>query len=117
MAEKPEVCLIEPINRRSYSERTSRVIDAEVRKIVNDQYVYAKKLLIDNRDKLDRIAEAALERETLDHAELAALIEGRELPPRVRIVIPRYSDKKASAKEKRKTSIFQPRPREVPQGG
>ncbi len=103
--------------RKNYSERTSREIDSEVRKIVRTQYDYAKKLLEDNRAALDRIAEAALDRETLDRTELAALIEGRELPPRVRIILPRYSDKAAKAKEKRKTSIFQPRPREIPQGG
>jgi hypothetical protein len=45
-------------------------------------------------------------------------MEGRELPPRKRVVIPRYSEKSANkSKEKRKTSIFAPRPREVPQGG
>jgi cell division protease FtsH len=103
--------------RKNYSERTSREIDAEVKKLVKAQFDYAKKLLEDNRDKLDRIAEAALERETLDHNELEACVEGRELPPRAQIIIPRYADKAAKAKEKRKTSIFQPRPREVPTGG
>jgi hypothetical protein len=43
-------------------------------------------------------------------------MEGRELPARQRVVIPRYSDKAAKAKEKRKASIFQPRPREIPSG-
>ena len=105
------------MGRKRYSERTSRLIDAEVKKLVKTQFEYAKKLLEDNRDKLDRIAEAALERETLDHVELEACIEGRELPVREKIVIPRYADKAAKAKEKRKTSIFQPRPREVPTGG
>jgi cell division protease FtsH len=105
------------MGRKRYSERTSRQIDSEVKKLVKAQYAYAKKLIEDNREKLDRIAEAALERETLDHHELEACIEGRELPVREKIVIPRYSDKSAKAKEKRKTSIFQPRPREVPTGG
>jgi len=102
--------------RKNYSERTAREIDAEVKKLVKQQFDYAKKLLEDNRDKLDRIAEAALERETLDHTELEACVEGRELPVRERVVIPRYSEKAAKAKEKRKASIFQPRPREVPTG-
>ena len=60
---------------------------------------------------------ALLERETIDAEELQAIMEGRELPTRQRIVIPKYSEKAAKAKEKRKASIFQPRPREVPTGG
>ena len=103
--------------RKNYSERTAREIDAEVKKLVNTQFNYAKKLLEDNRDKLDRIAEAALDRETLDHLELEACIEGRPLPDREKIILPRYADKTAKAKEKRKTSIFQPRPRDVPSAG
>ncbi len=54
--------------------------------------------------------------ELLDQVELAACIEGTGLPQREKIIIPRYSEKAAKAKEKRKTSIFQPRPREVPTG-
>jgi cell division protease FtsH len=68
-------------------------------------------------DKLNAIAEALLERETLDSEELDALMEGRPMPPRERVVIPTYADKRNDAREKRKGSIFQPRPREVPSGG
>ena len=39
------------------------------------------------------------------------------MPPRERVVIPTYADKRNEAREKRKGSIFQPRPREVPSGG
>jgi len=63
------------------------------------------------------VAESLLERETLDSEELDAIMEGREMPPRERVVIPTYADKRNEAREKRKGSIFQPRPREVPSGG
>ena len=49
--------------------------------------------------------------------ELDALMESRPMPPRERVVIPTYADKRNEAREKRKGSIFQPRPREVPSGG
>ena len=103
--------------QKDYSEQTSREIDDEVRRIVLEQHARATKLLTEHMDKLDAIAEALLERETLDAEELQAIVDGNELPPRQRVVIPRYSEKAAKAKEKRKTSIFQPRPREVPTGG
>jgi cell division protease FtsH len=103
---------------KEYSEDTARDIDDEVRRIVREQYDRATNLMKDKLDKLDLLAEALLDRETIDSEDIAAVMEGRELPPRKRVVIPRYSEKSAAkAKEKRKTSIFSPRPREVPQGG
>jgi cell division protease FtsH len=104
--------------RKEYSEDRAREIDAEVTRIIDEQYARARQMILEHRDKLDAIAEALLDRETVDSEELKAIMEGRELPPRKRVVIPRYSEKSANkSKEKRKTSIFAPRPREVPQGG
>ena len=105
------------IRQKEYSEQTAREIDDEVRRIVTVQYDRARKAIEENVDKLDAIATALLERETIDAEELQAIMEGRELPTRQRIIIPKYSEKAAKAKEKRKASIFQPRPREVPTGG
>jgi cell division protease FtsH len=68
---------------RDFSEETARQIDAEVRRFVNDGYDSAKKLIEENRDKLARIAEALLEREVLDAAELKLILEGKPLPARV----------------------------------
>ncbi len=102
---------------KDYSEKTAQEIDAAVREIVSEQYDRARVLLAANRDKLDRIAEALLVRETLDRTELEALMEGRELPARQQVHIPRYSERTKENKERRKGSIFQPRPREVPSGG
>ncbi len=51
------------------SEQTQHLIDEEVRRLVEDLYDEALALLTDNRDKLDRLAEALLEQETLDQAE------------------------------------------------
>ena len=67
--------------------------------------------------RLDAIAEALLERETLDHDEIQSIMNGETLPPRTRVVIPTYAEKQAAAKDKRKGAIFTPRPREVPSGG
>ncbi|MEM7605058.1 MAG: ATP-dependent zinc metalloprotease FtsH [Myxococcota bacterium] len=99
---------------KEYSQAVARDIDDEVRRIIDEQYKRARQLLEDNRDKLDAIAEALLERETIGRPEIEAILEGRELPPPERVIIPSYADKRREAKEKRKGSIFQPRPREVP---
>jgi cell division protease FtsH len=103
--------------RGEYSEDTARRIDEEVHSIVTEQYVRVKKLVQENADKLDAMAKALLERETLDHDEILAVMEGRELPERKRIVVPTYAEKQRKTKDKKKGSIFTPRPREVPTGG
>ena len=69
------------VARRDFSEKKSEEIDEEVQKILAGKYQEAKRLLLDNRDKLETIAELLLERETLDGKDLAAVMSGRELPP------------------------------------
>ncbi|HXW53675.1 MAG TPA: ATP-dependent zinc metalloprotease FtsH, partial [Myxococcota bacterium] len=62
-----------------YSEITAQQIDAEVRRIVTTQYDRAKNLIAGHVDMLDRIAHALLEYETIDGAELLALMRGESL--------------------------------------
>jgi cell division protease FtsH len=66
---------------RDYSEDTAIKIDQEVRKLVNKGYTVAKQILSDNRDMLERIARALIEREVLDANEIKLLVDGKELPP------------------------------------
>ena len=56
------------------------MVDAEISKLLAAAYEHAKSQLIEHRAVLDRIAEALLERESLDESELAILLEGGELP-------------------------------------
>jgi len=105
------------MKQRDYSEDTAMQIDAEVRAFIVSQHERAKQLIGDNMDKLDGIANMLLERETLDREEIDAIMQGIPLPTRERVIIPTYADKQRKEKDKRKGSIFQPRPREVPSGG
>jgi cell division protease FtsH len=66
---------------RDYSEDTAIKIDGEVRRFVDEGYARAKNCLTDGRDVLIRIAEALLERETLDAEEMKIVIAGGTLPP------------------------------------
>ncbi|HYR43468.1 MAG TPA: ATP-dependent zinc metalloprotease FtsH [Terriglobia bacterium] len=72
---------------RDYSEHTAVSIDDEVRKFIMQGYERAKTILTENRDALIRIAEALLERESLDATEIKMLIVGQPLeerrPPKV----------------------------------
>ena len=66
---------------RDYSEDTAIKIDQEVRKLVNTGYNTARQILTDNRDTLERIARALIEREVLDANEIKLLVEDKKLPP------------------------------------
>ena len=97
-------------SRDGYSESTATEIDAEVRGIIDAQYTLARKVILEHRERLDRIAESLLIRETLDSEEIAAIAEDRELPEPKQVTLPRYSDRKKDeqAEKKRPTSIFSP---------
>ena len=64
---------------RDYSEQTADSIDEQVRKFVMQGYERAKQILTENKETLTRIAEALLERETLDSTDVQMLIEGKPL--------------------------------------
>ena len=66
---------------RDYSEATARQIDEEVKKMVSIGYSTAKDILSSNRETLERIAKALIEREVLDASEIKLLVEGQDLPP------------------------------------
>ena len=54
------------------SEATQELIDAEVRRIVDEEYDATERLLGDNRERLDSLAEALLQQETLDERDAYA---------------------------------------------
>ena len=64
------------LNRsRAYSESTAQDIDREVRKLIDDAYARALELVTNNRDKVEAIAKALLEYETLDGAQVREIME------------------------------------------
>jgi cell division protease FtsH len=71
----------EIVQPREYSEETARLIDAEVRRIVNEAMERAETLLRENLPALHRLAQALLEREVLDGNDVERILRGEELPP------------------------------------
>ncbi len=59
---------------KTYSEQTAQEIDTEVRRLVDEGYQRASKLISDNRDKLELIANALLEYETLDGQQVEDIV-------------------------------------------
>ncbi|MBB5319906.1 ATP-dependent zinc metalloprotease FtsH [Marinobacter oulmenensis] len=64
-----------------YSPETAQRIDEEVRNIIDTCYEKAKQLLVDNRDKLDLMADALMKYETIDSQQIDDIMSGREPRP------------------------------------
>ena len=69
---------------RDFSEDTALQIDREVKRIVSEAYDKAYSMLQSNRDTLEHIAQALLEREVLDANEVRLLMEGKPLPEKIK---------------------------------
>ncbi|HEX2091462.1 MAG TPA: ATP-dependent zinc metalloprotease FtsH [Longimicrobiaceae bacterium] len=67
--------------RRVVSEQTAQLVDAEVKRILDEAYEQARAILRDNAALMEAIALALLERETLDREEVELLAAGKELGP------------------------------------
>ncbi|UCE85379.1 MAG: AAA family ATPase, partial [Deltaproteobacteria bacterium] len=92
------------VMRKDYSEKKAQEIDEEVSALLHRLYAEAKSLLEQNRDLLERIAEALLERETLDGAELKLIMAGEPLPPLPSPVAP--TEKESAPAKPERTKEF-----------
>src|SRR5206468_11820255 len=63
------------------SESTMQKVDLEVRRIIDEQYALARKLIEDNSEKMHAMAKALLEWETIDSEQLDDIMAGREPRP------------------------------------
>jgi len=66
--------------QKPYSDETASLIDEEVRKLVESQYLRAKELLLEKRDELEKLAQALLEKEVLLKSDVERLIGARAQP-------------------------------------
>jgi len=69
------------IETRNYSEEIAYEIDKETRKIIDECYDHARQVITEARDKLERIAHALLERESLEGSQLERVMAGEPLEP------------------------------------
>jgi cell division protease FtsH len=77
-----EVFLGRSITKTTHvSESTMQKVDAEIRKIIDQQYSVARKLIEDNKDKMHAMANALLEWETIDAEQIDDIMSGRSPRP------------------------------------
>ena len=63
------------------SEETMQKVDQQIRKIIDEQYAIARRLIEDNKDKMHAMAKALLEWETIDSEQIEEIMQGREPRP------------------------------------
>ncbi len=66
-------------NTKSYSEKTAATIDDEVKALIDRAYDHCRKILSENADKLNRVVEFLLEKESMTGEQFAAIMEGRKV--------------------------------------
>ncbi len=71
----------EMTQKRDISEHTAQLVDQEVKRILDEAHHRARRVLEREDDLLERIAQALLERETLDRTDIGLLAQGKPLPP------------------------------------
>jgi cell division protease FtsH len=108
--------------QRNYSEKIAEEIDEEVRQIIDHAYHTARRVLQENRAKLDQLVQVLLEKETVEGEELKALLEappGQEpaLPPAPPPPAPRPEGEKERERAPTPQTIVQPRPGLAFEGG
>jgi cell division protease FtsH len=70
------------MKEKNYSEQTAKMIDAEVKKIVEDCHKKALEILRKNKKYLKAMAEALLEREVLDGEDVDNILAGKKMGPK-----------------------------------
>ena len=92
---------------KPYSDETARVIDEEVRKLIDSAYDRTKKLLTEKKEQVEKLAEALLEREVLFQSDVEALIgkrpfEDKKLLEVTETTVPENAEEKAPIPEVKK---------------
>ncbi len=85
---------------REYSEEVAARIDREVSKILERSYELAKKILRDNRERLEQLADALVAQDTLNRAEFLALMETGKVPEGLGADKPRTTQEVLAESEK-----------------
>jgi len=63
---------------QEYSDETALKIDMEIRRVVDESYQTAKRILLEHRDQLDQISSLLIDKETIDRDQFEAIINGEE---------------------------------------
>jgi cell division protease FtsH len=99
--------------QRNYSEKVAEEIDEEVRRLVDHAYQTARTLLIENRERLNRLVKILLEVETIEGDDLKRVVDGLDIEPPAPPALPTSPDE---AEEPKTEESAGPQPKLGPPG-
>ncbi len=97
------------VTHKNLSDATAEMVDKEIRRIVDEQYARARKIIEDNRDKVEIMTKALLEWETLDSSQIDAIMAGRNPQPPDGWTGPASKDVDSKPKKPRSKPAAKPR--------
>ena len=96
---------------KKYSENTAEQIDREIKKVADEAYSKAKKLIEKNKNELEQVAKALLKYETLDAEDVQLILDGGTLDkPTVADLLAVEQNKKEKPKPEKKNQQDQQKP-------
>ncbi len=101
----------EMTRERNYSEETATIIDEEIKRLLGEAHEKTLDMLRENKDALDRVGEALIERETIDGNDLTLLVEGKPLPPLEPVKKPPTEPKAEDDTGEKESAAPDPKPR------
>jgi|Transcript_46932 ATP-dependent Zn protease len=66
--------------QKGYSQQTNRMIDQEIHRIVSERYASCKAILLENKEKIEQLAEELLDKETLSLPDIVDILGPRPYP-------------------------------------
>lgn len=98
-----QIFLAREITRtQNYSEETARLIDKEIKKIIDGQYHRAQQMILEHREALEKVAEALLEHETIDGKHVHEILEHGEIRSPVLYNVPKPKEPEKDEKQAEK---------------
>lgn len=93
--------------KNDFSEKLASQADEEVKTILAENYARAKKILSENRNKLDEMAKLLLERETIYTAEVDMIMEGKNADEIIKVMEKQEKEQKEKEKKLRQKQLAQ----------
>ncbi|MGM0855335.1 MAG: ATP-dependent zinc metalloprotease FtsH [Bacillota bacterium] len=94
-------------SEQNYSDAIAYEIDLEMQRLIKESYERAKRILTENRDKLELIAKTLLDIETLDAAQIKHLMDHGKLPERIYESDQENSDVKVNIQKKNEETVIE----------
>jgi cell division protease FtsH len=101
---------------QEYSDETAEKIDTEIRRVVDEAYDTARRILMEHREELDKISALLIDKETIDKDQFEALVRGDDPDEVFKALDEAKARKAAESARQKKQRQREPEPGPLPEG-